>query len=78
MLLPPFLKVFSSETSWPIKAKFHVEPPWEGETEVYIDGPGHMTKMATTPIKNLFLQNQSDSGRCRELIELMKVYEYLR
>ena len=22
--------VFSSETAWPIKAKFYVEPPWQG------------------------------------------------
>ena len=26
----------SSETTWPIKAKFHVEPPREGGTKVYI------------------------------------------
>ena len=47
--------VFSSETAWPIKAKFYVEPPWEGGTKVYINGPGHMTKMAAMPIygKNL-------------------------
>ena len=37
-------------------------PPWEGGTNVYINGPGHMTKMAATLIygktfKNL-LQNQ--------------------
>ena len=56
-------KVFSSETAWPIKAKFYVEPPREGGTKVYINGPGHMTKMATMPIycktfKNLLLQNQ--------------------
>ena len=52
---PPFLNVFSSETAWPIKAKFYVEPPWEGGTKVYINGPGHMTKMAAMPIygKNL-------------------------
>ena len=54
--------IFSSETAWPIKAKFHVEPPWEGRTKVYINGPGHMTKMAAMPIygnlKNLLLQNQ--------------------
>ena len=39
----------------PIKAKFYVEPPWEGGTKVYINGPGHMTKMAAMPIygKNL-------------------------
>ena len=25
--------IFSSETVWPIKVKFHVEPPWEGGGE---------------------------------------------
>ena len=50
-----FSNVFSSETAWPIKAKFYVERPWEGGTKVCINGPGHMTKMAATPIygKNL-------------------------
>ena len=50
-----FLNIFSSETAWPIKAKFYVEPPWEGVTKVYINGPGHMTKMAAMAIysKNL-------------------------
>ena len=43
-------KIFFSETALPIKAKFYVEPPWEGGTKVYINGPGHMTKMAATPI----------------------------
>ena len=45
-----FSNIFSSETVWPIKAKFYVEPPWEGGTKVSINGPGHMTKMAATPI----------------------------
>ena len=45
-----FSKIFSSETAWPIKAKFYVEPPWEGGTKVYINGPGHMNKMAAMPI----------------------------
>ena len=46
---------FFSETAWPIKAKFYVEPFWEGDTKVYINRPGHMTKMAAMPIygKNL-------------------------
>ena len=50
-----FSNIFSSETAWPIKAKFYDEPPWEGGTKVCINGPGHMTKMAATPIygKNL-------------------------
>ena len=50
-----FSNIFSSETAWPIKAKFYVEPPWEGGTKVCINGPGHMTNMAAMPIygKNL-------------------------
>ena len=49
------LNIFSSETTLPIKAKFYVESPWEGGTKVYINGPGHVTKMAAMPIygKNL-------------------------
>ena len=43
--------IFSSETAWPIKAKLYVEPPWEGGTKVYLDGPGLITKMAAT-LKN--------------------------
>ena len=52
---PPFSYIFSSDTAWPIKAKFYVEPPWEGGTKLCINGPGHMTKMAAMPIygKNL-------------------------
>ena len=42
--------IFSSETAWPIKAKFYVKPPWDGGTKVCINGPGHMTKMAAMPI----------------------------
>ena len=45
----PFSNI-SSKTAWPIKAKFYVEPHWEGRTKVYINGPGHMTKMAAMPI----------------------------
>ena len=38
-----------------------MEPPWDGGTKVYINGPGHMIKMATMPIygktfKKLLLQ----------------------
>ena len=52
---PQCSNIFSSETAWPIKAKFHVESPWEGGTKVYINVHGHMTKKAATPIygKNL-------------------------
>ena len=48
------LNIFS-ETAWPIKPKFYVEFPLEVGKEVYINGLGHMTKMAAMPIygKNL-------------------------
>ena len=52
------LNIFSSETALPIKAKLYVEPPWEGGTKVYINGPGHMTKMAAIPM--LLLQKSYD------------------
>ena len=40
-----------------------MEPPWEEGTKVYINGQGHMTKLAAMPIygknlKNLLFQNQ--------------------
>ena len=42
-------KIFS-ETDWPIKAKFYVEPPWVWGTIFCSRHLGHMTKMAATPI----------------------------
>ena len=41
-----YSNIFFSKTAWPIKAKSYVKPPWEGGTKVYINDPGHMTKMA--------------------------------
>ena len=50
-----FLNFFSSITTTPIEAKFHVEPSWDREKKVYSKGLGHMTKLATMSIygKNL-------------------------
>ena len=42
-------KIFS-ETDLPIKAKFHMEPPWVGGTIFCSRHLCHMTKMAATPI----------------------------
>ena len=38
-----------------VKVKFHMDPRWDGGKTVCSNGPGHMTKMAATPIcgKNL-------------------------
>ena len=47
---PPLSKIFFSETAWPTKAKFYMKHLWEGGTNVYINNPGHMTKMAAMPI----------------------------
>ena len=57
---------FFSETAWPIKAKFYVEPPWVRGTKVYSRHPGHMTKMAATPI---YVKNPSKifSGTSRPI-----------
>ena len=42
--------IFFSKKAWPVKPTFHVEPPSEGETKVYINGQGHLIKMAAKPI----------------------------
>ena len=44
--------IFFSETYRPIEAKLHVEYPWEGGMKVYINGQGHMTKMAAMAINS--------------------------
>ena len=43
-------KIFFSETAWPIKLKFYVEPPWVGGMKVCSRELDHMTKMAAAPI----------------------------
>ena len=59
-----FSNIFSSETTGPIEAKFHMEPPWDGGTKVCSNGPGHMTKMAAIPIygKNLKKSSPKPKG----------------
>ena len=54
-MLSTFSNIFSSETTGPIEANFHVERPRDGGTKVSPNSPGHMTKMAVMPIygKNL-------------------------
>ena len=47
-------KIFFSETARPVKAKLHVEHPWEGEMKVYTNGQGHLTKMAAMAINSNF------------------------
>ena len=45
----PTSKIFS-KTTWPIKVKFYRKHLYEEGTNVIINIPGHMTKMATMPI----------------------------
>ena len=53
----------NSKTGWPIKAKFHVKHPSEGNKSC-INGPDHMTKMTATlmyyirTFKHILPQNQ--------------------
>ena len=54
-----FSNIFSSETTGPIEAKFHMEPPWDGGTKVCSNGPGYMTEMAAMPIHSKNLKKSS-------------------
>ena len=42
--------IFSSQTTGPIELKFHMKTPSDAGMKVCSNGPGHMTKMAATPI----------------------------
>ena len=55
-----FSKNFFSETAWPIKFKFHVSILKKGEPKfVFINGPGHVTKMAARAINSKNLKKSS-------------------
>ena len=54
---PPFSRILLFETAWFIEVKFHVEPAWERETTIDINGTGYMTNMAITPISGKNLLN---------------------
>ena len=53
-----FSNIFSSETTWPIETKFHVEPPWQG---------GHWSGKSQGNL--IFLQGQ---GKVREFCKLVR------
>ena len=59
--VPPFSEVFS-ETAWPIYVKFYMKHLLEGETNVFINYPGHMTKLAATPIYGKYPSKMFFSG----------------
>ena len=44
-----FSNIFSSETTGPIELNFHMETLLDRGIGVYLNGPGHIAKMATTP-----------------------------
>ena len=55
MYVVNIFNIFSSETTGPIKVKFHMKHPWDGAMKICSTGPGLMTKMADMAIygKNL-------------------------
>ena len=54
-----FSNFFSLETFRPVKAKFHVEPPWDRGMNVYTNGLCHMTNVAAMPIYDKNLKKSS-------------------
>ena len=56
---PHSLNIFSSETTGPIKVRFHMELLLDGGTKVCSNGHGHMTKMASMHICGKILKKSS-------------------
>ena len=44
------VNTFSSQTTRPTEAKFHVEPPFDWGTKICSNGPGHTIDMGAIPI----------------------------
>ena len=62
---PHSLNIFSSETTGPIKVKFHMEPPWEFVQTVQITWPRWPPcPLMVKTLRNLLLRNQKadDNG----------------
>ena len=62
---PHSLNIFSSETTWLMDAKFHMESPWDVGTNVCSNGLGHMTRWLPCPymvktFKNLLRNQKAD------------------
>ena len=55
----------SSETTGPIEAKFHMEPPWDEGTKICSNSPGDMTKLAAMPIYGINLKTSSPEPKGR-------------
>ena len=60
-----FSNIFSPETTEPTEFQFHrlSKTSEDGETKVCSNGPGHMTKMATTAIHGKTLKIFTKAGR---------------
>ena len=61
---PLLSNTFFSEIAWPIKTKFYVEPPWEVGKKAFINGTGHMTKVAAC----LFMKKKNQKSSPTDLI----------
>ena len=46
MYVVNIFNIFSSETTGPIRVKFHMKHLWDGAMKICSTGPGLMTKMA--------------------------------
>ena len=62
---PQCSNIFSSEITGPINAKL------QDKTKIYINGPGHMTKVATMPI---YGKNHEKSSSL-ELVDLLRSFK---
>ena len=65
MYVVNIFNIFFSQTTGPIKVKFHMKYLWDGATKIYSAGPGLMTKMADMAIyvKNLKKSSLVPKGR---------------
>ena len=59
MYVVNILNIFSSETTGPIKVKFHMKHLWDEAMKICSTGPGPKTKMADMAIYGKYLKKSS-------------------
>ena len=78
-VLLPLKGLNISETTGPIKVKFHIKLLWDGGTKVCSIGPGHMTKMAAMPVymvktlKNLLQADEVETWYAAQVVDYYQV-----
>ena len=77
MYVVNIFNIFSSQTTGPIKFKFHMKHLWDGATKICSTGPGLMTKMVDMAIYGKNLKKIFFSGTKRSITLKLNLHHWV-